>query len=118
MNFKAGSVDPLAIQLGEVKAICDTLFQARINQLDFIRRERVAPEDTAGAVSDYLNQKSVTNDLAVLTPYEIKFRCFTPELATALSGFSSSRGMFLRSIQRIWNSRMGKSSEREVRGLR
>ena len=90
MNFKPGSVDPLAAQLGEVKAICDALFQARINQLDYIRRERVAPEDTAGAVSDYLNQKSVTNDLAVLTPYEIKFRCFTPELATALSGFSSS----------------------------
>ena len=90
MNFKAGSVDPLAIQLGEVKAICDTLFQARINQLDFIRRERVAPEDSTGAVSDYINQKSVTNELAVLTPYEIKFRCFTPELAAVLSGFSSS----------------------------
>jgi hypothetical protein len=90
MNFKPGTVDPLATQLGEVKAICDALFQARINQLDYIRRERVAPEDVTGAVSDYLNQKSVTNELAVLTPYEIKFRCFTPELAATLSGFSSS----------------------------
>jgi len=61
-------------QLGEVKAICDALFQARINQLRLLSAANASqPEDTAGAVSDYLNQKSVTNDLAVLTPYEIKF---------------------------------------------
>ena len=40
MKFSPGSLEPLAAQLGEVKALCDALFQARINALDFVRRER------------------------------------------------------------------------------
>ena len=90
MKFQSTTLDPLAMQLGEVKAICDVLFQARINQLDYVRRERISPEDSTGPVSDYVNQKSATNEMAVLSPYELKFRCFTPELASVLSGFSSS----------------------------
>ena len=95
MKFSPGTLEPLAAQLGEVKAICDALFQARINALDFVRRERVAPEDVNGPLSDYLNQKSVTNQLAILTPYQVKFRCFTPELASVLGGVSSSAYGFL-----------------------
>lgn len=95
MKFSTGSLEPLAAQLGEVKALCDALFQARINALDFVRRERVAPEDVNGPLSDYLNQKSVTNQLAVLTPYLVRFRCFTPELASVLGGISSSPYGFL-----------------------
>ncbi len=99
MKFSPGSLEPLAAQLGEVKAICDALFQARINGLDYVRRERVAPEDLTGPLSDYLNEKSVTNQLAILTPYEVKFRCFTPELAAALGGISSSPyGLVIKTI--------------------
>ena len=98
MNFKPGSLEPLAAQLGEVKAICDVLFQAKVNTLEYIHRERIAPEDSSGA-TDYLNQKSITNELAVLTPYEVKFKCFTPELASALSGFASSpNGLLVKTI--------------------
>src|SRR5207253_5233571 len=63
MKFQSTTLDPLAMQLGEVKAICDVLFQARINQLDYVRRERIAPEDSTGPVSDYVNQKSATNEM-------------------------------------------------------
>ena len=99
MRYKEGTLEPLAVQLGEVKAICDVLFQARVNNLEYIHRERITPEDAAAASLDYLNQKSVTNELAVLSPYEVKFRCFTPELAQAISGFAnSSHGLIVKTI--------------------
>jgi hypothetical protein len=90
VTFAAGSLEPLSVQLGEVRVICDVLFQAKINSLDNLRRERISTDDNSGPQSDYLGEKSVTNELAVLTPYEVTFRCFTPELAGVLAGFASS----------------------------
>jgi len=99
MRFKDGTLDPLSVQLGEVKAICDVLFQARVNGLEYIHRERITPEDQTATTTDYTNQKSVTNDLAVLTPYEVKFKCFTAELAGALAGFANSpNGLLVKTI--------------------
>lgn len=95
VTFAAGSLEPLSVQLGEVKSICDVLFQAKINSLDNIRRSRVSSDDSSGPQTDYLDAKPVTNELAVLTPYEVTFRCFSPELAAALSGFASSPHAFL-----------------------
>ena len=90
VRFAPGSLQPLAVQLGEVKTICDVLNRAKINSLDSIRRERVSADDLNGPVTDYLNVPGVTNDLAVMTPYEISFRCFSPELAEVISGLASS----------------------------
>lgn len=90
MRFAPGSLDRLAVQLGEIKAICDILFAAKINSLDNIRRERISTDDYKGPPSDYHDEKSVTNELAVLTPYQVTIRCFSPELAAVLNGFHSS----------------------------
>lgn len=90
LAFAAGSLEPLSVQLGEVKAICDVLFRAKINALDGLRRERVSEDDQRGPQTDYLAEKSVTNELAVLTPYELSFRCFSSELASVLAGFADS----------------------------
>ncbi len=90
VSFEAGSLSPLARQLGEVRAICDVLFQAKVNSLDSLRREPVSSYDLSGPKTDYLDQHSVTNPLAILTPYEITFRCFSTELASVLSGLASS----------------------------
>jgi hypothetical protein len=99
LTFAAGSLHPLSVQLGEVRAICDILFKAKVNSLDNIRRERVGSDDNAGQLTDYLDKKSVTNELAVISPYEVTFRCFTPELATVLSGFAnSSSGLVIKGI--------------------
>ena len=95
MKFAAGSLDPLAVQLGEVKAMCEILFSTRINALDSIQRVRVSDDDTAGPQSDYLDQHSVTNDLAIVTPYVITFRCFTPELARVMSSFAMASNAFI-----------------------
>jgi hypothetical protein len=97
VSFAPASLLPLATQLGEVKAICDLLLQAKINSLDFIRRERCCAEDsgTGGLQTDYLTEKATTNELAVLTPYEVTFRSFSSELGAVLAGFASSPHAFV-----------------------
>lgn len=97
LALASGSLEPLSVQLGEVKAICEILFRARINALEGLRRERVSADDAAdrAGMTDYHEQKSVTNDLGVLTRYEVAFRSFTPELAAVLAGFASSPHGFI-----------------------
>jgi hypothetical protein len=99
LDFARGSLEPLSIQLDEIKTIADVLIQAKINALDGIRRERVSEDDQKGPQTDYLSDKTVTNDLAVVTPYEVTFRCFSQELAAVLAGFASSpNGLIVKSI--------------------
>lgn len=99
VNFSPGSLELLSAQLGEIKAICDILCAAKINSLDNLRRERVSSDDSTGPQSDYLIEKSVTNQLAVLSPYELTFRCFSPELASVLAGFGASpSGLVVKSL--------------------
>jgi hypothetical protein len=101
MTFATGSLEPLAMKLGDIKAICDILFRARINALDGIRRGRVSSDDSQAnvSISDYLEKKSVTNDLAVLTPYEFTFRSFSTELAAVMSGLANSpHGLIVETI--------------------
>ena len=95
LTMSAASLDPLAVQLGEVKAITEILFAARINGLVSIQRERVSDDDANGPQSDYLDQPPVTNDMAVITPYVVTFRSFSPELARVASGFASSQNPFI-----------------------
>lgn len=90
MTFAPGSLDLLAAQLGEIKVLSEALFAAKVNAVDNLRRERVSPDDHRGPPSDYLEQKSATNALAVLTPYEITFRCFSSELAAVLNSLHAS----------------------------
>jgi hypothetical protein len=99
LNFAPGSVGPLAVQLGEINAIAEVLIAAKINSLESIQRERVSSDDMAGPATDYVNLHSETNDLAILSPYQITFRSFTPELTQVLCGFaSSSNGIIVKSI--------------------
>jgi hypothetical protein len=99
MFDKAGLL-PLSIQLGEVKAICDVLFTARVNAIDSIRREKVSVHDVEAQQStDYLERNTVTNDVAMISPYEISLRCFSSEIAALLSGFANSpNGLIVRAI--------------------
>jgi hypothetical protein len=99
LAYAPGSLEPLSVQLAEVKAICGALCQAKINSLDNIRRERVSDDDLKGPQTDYLSDKSVTNELAILSPYEVSFRCFSPELAAVLSGFAGAPcGLLVKTI--------------------
>jgi hypothetical protein len=90
ISFAANSLNRLAIQLGEVKAIAQVLYDAKVNALDNLRRERVSQDDSSGSQTDYITDKTETNSLAVMTPYEITFRSFSTELAAVMAGFASS----------------------------
>jgi hypothetical protein len=99
VTFATGSLQPLSVQLGEIKLISDILCAAKINSLDNIRRERVSSDDDSGPATDFLSEKSVTNELAILTPYEVTFRCFSSELAGVLTGLAGSPyGLVVKSV--------------------
>jgi hypothetical protein len=99
VKFDLGSLGLLAEQLGEVKAIAGVLYAARVNALDGIQRVRVSADDTAASQADYFEGHSETNNLAVLAPYQITFRSFTPEVAEVLSRFASSpHGFIVKSV--------------------
>ncbi len=89
-GYDPQSLAPLARQLGEVKAICDTLYGCRIASLDSIQRERTT-DDAANATGaqDYIDAISVTNNGIVITPYQVSFQCFTTELGSVLSSFAN-----------------------------
>jgi hypothetical protein len=90
-TFAAGSLQALSAQLGEIKAICEVLFSARVNNLVGLRRERVSADDDGGSPVDYVDEKSKVTDLATVSPYEVTFDCFGPELTAVLAGFANSR---------------------------
>ena len=99
VKFAPGSLGPLAVQLGEVKAISEILFAAGVNELDGIQRVRVSEDDVSGPQTDYLAGNSANSGLAVLTPYTVTFRAFSPEIAQTLAGFASSpHGFIVKSI--------------------
>jgi hypothetical protein len=99
VKFAPGSLRPLAVQLGEVNALCDVLFNAKVNKLTGLRREPVSPDDRTGPQSDYLQTPSVTNELAVISTYEVSFESFSAELAEVISGFAnSSHGLVIKDL--------------------
>jgi hypothetical protein len=99
LAFAPGSLEPLSVQLGEVKTISEVLFKAGINALDGIQRFRVLPDDASGPQTDYLDDQPMTTDLAVLAPYQVTFRAFSPEIARVLEGFASSpHGFIVKTI--------------------
>jgi hypothetical protein len=99
VKFAPESLDQLAAQLGEVKALAEAVFAAKVNALDSIQRVRVSTADMAGPAGDYTDLQAVTNDLAVITPYVVTFRSFTPELSRIISVLAgSSNAMVIKSI--------------------
>jgi uncharacterized protein YdcH (DUF465 family) len=99
LNLASAALAPLAVQLGEVKALTDILFAARVNSLDSIQRLRISDSDASGPQSDYLDDHATTNDLAVLTPYAVTFRSFTPEISQVLASLAASKyGFIVKSV--------------------
>jgi hypothetical protein len=99
VKFAPGSLSALSVQLGEVKAISEVLFAAKVNKLTGLRRERVSPDDMSGPRSDYTTKASITNELAIVSPYEVSFESFSAELAEVISGFANSpHGMVIKGL--------------------
>ena len=95
VKFAPGSLQPLSEQVGAVAAISTILFSTHVNSLESIQRIRVSEDDAVGQQSDYISGSPFTNSLAVLTPYQVTFRAFTPELAEVLTAFAASPHGFI-----------------------
>jgi flagellar basal body-associated protein FliL len=95
-----GSVDKLAVQLGEVKAITEIIFGAHVNVLEGIQRLRVSDDDQQGQPTDYIDtEQPITTDLATLTPYQVTFDGFSDQIADVLTAFATSpHGYVIKSI--------------------
>ena len=97
VSIKPSTIRPLSRTLMEVKTIVGILFDAKVLELDRIRRISVPDEDAGtamlamgGGPSDYWTRKPTTNSLAVVVPYEFTFRGFSGELQAVLEGLASS----------------------------
>lgn len=86
MSFSAASLQPLASQLADIEAICEVLFDAKVNSLVWVRRVPVDSTQDVQGSQDYLNAKPSTNSWAVVMPYEVTFQAFSSELASVLEG--------------------------------
>jgi hypothetical protein len=99
LTFAPGSLNPLSVQLGEVKTISEILFGAGVNALDGIQRVRVSDDDASGPLPDYLDDQQVTTEMAVMVPYQVTFRGFSAEIARVLEGFAASpHGFIVKTI--------------------
>ena len=96
LTFAPGSLEPLSVQLGEVKAISELLFETGINSLDGIQRVPVPSSDDAGGPqADYLADQPVKTDLAEMVPYQVVFSGFSAEIARVLEAFAASPHGFI-----------------------
>lgn len=86
--YPAGCIEPWMQELEEMKAILHILYTAKINFLKKIRRPQVSPEDQAG--DDFTKFATVTNQNAIVTPYQIEFLGFSKEIADVLAGIAAS----------------------------
>ena len=110
MTFAPAGLGPLAEQLGEVATISRVLYAARVNALDGIQRVRASDDDASGQSADYIEERPVTNELAIIEPYVVTFRAFTPELAAVLADFATAKNAFVVkavSVTRADNSGAG-----------
>lgn len=86
LTFTPGSIEPWTAQLSEIKTICNILFDAKINALEGMRRVPVSVDDQTAGGMDYLTATIVTNDISIVTPYEVSFRSFSAEIGAVMDG--------------------------------
>jgi len=94
-SLQFSSPRTLAEQLGEVQTLSQIFFAAHVNSLLSLQRVRATDDDANGPQSDYLDDQPETNNLAVLTPYQVTFCGFSSEIAQVLSAFASSPHGFI-----------------------
>jgi hypothetical protein len=88
-NFNTNSLEPLLLQLGDIRVLVQALISARVNGIESLRRPAIAEEDSAGG-ADYLGATPTTNQFTVIMPYEISFRAFSSELESVINGIMNA----------------------------
>ena len=99
LTLDPGVFPELPVQLAEVEAISQILFEAKINALESIRRPRITGKEVGQ--SDYHGVYIETNAATRFTssPYEFTFFSFSTELAQILKGlYQANHGFIVKDI--------------------
>ena len=96
LQLPANALAPLAVQLGDLKALCGVLFDAKIPSLVSLKRAQVLTNET-GSNPNICAKKIETNSAlgSVKYPYEVVFQGFSPELAAVIDGLIRSTNAFV-----------------------
>jgi hypothetical protein len=87
----------LTYQLMEVKDLTEIMYNAKIHDLKRIKRIPASSDDNNQ--NDFIDKKATTNDVAIVTPYELTFQGFSTELARVMEGLVNSKNCFvIRSV--------------------
>jgi hypothetical protein len=100
LTFAPGSFPTLPLQLAEIKAISDVVYESKINRVANIKRMRVTTDDPAGS-ADYHEYMISTNMATgtVSNPYEFTVHCFSGDLGKLLEGlYKSPYGFIVKSV--------------------
>jgi hypothetical protein len=93
--FNPNELLPWTFQLLEIRALCETIYSARVHSILRILRPSVSTNDNAQVVLRGAQMTTNTVVGAVTTPYEVTFQGFSSELAAVLEGLASSPQCFL-----------------------
>ena len=93
MAFSTNTIGALSAQLVEVTQLVELILSAKPAAIVGLKRIPVAPDDTG--TQSFLVDKPVTNQWAVLTPYEVTFQGSSGQLAAVLEGFMHGNHNFV-----------------------
>ena len=92
VEFK--SIEMLTHQLLDVKELVEILYDAKVQDLKGIRRVPASTEDNN--TQDFMtDKKATTNEVAIVTPYELKFQGFSAELGRVLDRLVQAKRCFV-----------------------
>jgi hypothetical protein len=100
LTFAPGSFPTLPLQLAEIKALVEIIYDAKINRIANIKRMRVTTDDPAGS-ADYHDHTTHTNTLTqtASNPYQFEVHSFSGDLGTLIEGlYKSKHGFILKSL--------------------
>jgi hypothetical protein len=109
LTFPPENIRPWMEQLGEIKAVCGVLFDAKVSSVVSLQRVRVSASDD-GQPSDYFSATVVTNAPEVFTPYKVCFRGLSRELADVLDGLARSSNFIRVKVIDVQHDEAGNTS--------
>ncbi|HKQ39772.1 MAG TPA: Amuc_1100 family pilus-like protein [Verrucomicrobiae bacterium] len=101
LTFAPGSFPTLPLQLAEIKALTEIIYDAKINRITNIKRMKVTTDDPEGS-PDYHAYTTHTNTFTqtVSNPYQFEIHSFSGELAKLIEGlYKSKHGFILKSLE-------------------
>ncbi len=93
LNYPTECIAPWMVELEEIQAILNILYNAKINYLESIKRPSAGLNDLgSGDIGQFA---TVNNQMGVVTPYVVSFRAFSTEIANVLAGVAASSNCFI-----------------------